>query len=70
VTWTPERFLIVDALLEDLRQRSSRVPIEQVALPGMDEGVPLRSGGAGGEAASGGVAFGLGGEEGEDAGGG
>ena len=38
VTWTPERFLIVDALLDDLRQRSSRVPIEQVALPGMDEG--------------------------------
>src|SRR5215204_4575530 len=37
VTWTPERFLIVDALLDDLRQRSSRVPIEQVALPGMDE---------------------------------
>ena len=31
VTWTPERFLIVDALLDDLRQRSSRVPIEQVA---------------------------------------
>jgi len=38
VTWTPERFLIVDALLDDLRQRSSRVPIEQVSLPGMDEG--------------------------------
>ncbi len=36
VTWTPERFLIVDALLDDLRQRSSRVPIEQAALPGMD----------------------------------
>src|ERR687898_542152 len=40
VTWTPERFLIVDALLDDLRQRSSRVPIEQVSLPGMDEGEP------------------------------
>jgi hypothetical protein len=38
VTWSPERFLIVDALLDDLRQRSRRVPIEQVALPGMDEG--------------------------------
>src|SRR5215212_7617386 len=38
VTWTTERFLIVDALLDDLRQRSSRVPIEQVSLPGMDEG--------------------------------
>jgi transcriptional regulator with XRE-family HTH domain len=38
VTWTPERFLIVDALLDDLRQRSSRVPIEQVALPGLGEG--------------------------------
>jgi hypothetical protein len=36
VTWTPERFLIVDALLDDLRQRSSRVPIEQVSLPGME----------------------------------
>jgi transcriptional regulator with XRE-family HTH domain len=38
VMWTPERFLIVDALLDDLRQRSSRVPIEQVALPGLGEG--------------------------------
>jgi transcriptional regulator with XRE-family HTH domain len=40
VRWTPERFLIVDALLDDLRQRSSRVPIEQAPLPGMpvDEG--------------------------------
>lgn len=36
VTWTPERFLIVDALLDDLRHRSSRVPIEQVALPGLE----------------------------------
>ena len=42
VTWTPERFLIVDALLDDLRQRSSRVPIEQVSLPGMDEGGETR----------------------------
>jgi transcriptional regulator with XRE-family HTH domain len=63
VTWTAERFLIVDALLDDLRQRSSRVPIEQVALPGMEERVPLRSEGAG--FASGGVAFGSGGEEGK-----
>jgi hypothetical protein len=37
VRWTPERFLIVDALLDDLRHRSARVPIEQAALPGMDE---------------------------------
>jgi hypothetical protein len=37
VTWTPERFLIVDALLDDLRQRSSRVPIEQISLPGLDD---------------------------------
>lgn len=37
VNWTPERFLIVDALLDDLRQRSPRVPIAQVALPGMEE---------------------------------
>ena len=35
VTWTPERFLIVDAMLDDLRQRSSRVSIEQTALPGV-----------------------------------
>lgn len=34
VTWTPERFLIIDAMLDDLRQRSSRVVIEQPALPG------------------------------------
>ncbi|MBL8127955.1 MAG: helix-turn-helix transcriptional regulator [Thermomicrobiales bacterium] len=37
VEWTPERFLIVDALLEDLRQRSRRVPVEQAALPGLGE---------------------------------
>src|SRR5215204_5901330 len=37
VTWTPECFLIVDALLDDLRQRSSRVPIEQISLPGLDD---------------------------------
>jgi transcriptional regulator with XRE-family HTH domain len=37
VQWTPERFLIVDALLDDLRQRSTRVPVEQAALPGLDE---------------------------------
>jgi hypothetical protein len=37
VEWTPERFLIVDALLEDLRQRSRRIPVEQAALPGMSE---------------------------------
>jgi transcriptional regulator with XRE-family HTH domain len=37
VEWTPERFLIVDALLEDLRQRSRRIPVEQAALPGMRE---------------------------------
>ena len=36
VRWTPERFLIVDALLDDLRHRSSRVPIEQQPLPGME----------------------------------
>jgi transcriptional regulator with XRE-family HTH domain len=35
ITWTPERFLIVDALLDDLRHRSSRVPIEQMPLPGV-----------------------------------
>jgi transcriptional regulator with XRE-family HTH domain len=54
VTWTPERFLIVDALLDDLRHRSSRVPIEQAPLPGL-EGESLRSGGEGrdGEAVSG-----------------
>jgi len=38
VNWTAERFLIVDALLDDLRQRSPRVPIEQAALPGLDDG--------------------------------
>jgi transcriptional regulator with XRE-family HTH domain len=37
VEWTPERFLIVDALLEDLRQRSRRIPVEQAALPGMGD---------------------------------
>ncbi len=37
VTWTPERFLIVDALLDDLRHRSSRVPIEQQPLPGLED---------------------------------
>jgi transcriptional regulator with XRE-family HTH domain len=37
VQWTAERFLIVDALLDDLRHRSSRVPIEQAPLPGMPE---------------------------------
>lgn len=37
VEWTPERFLIVDALLDDLRQRSRRIPVEQAALPGLDE---------------------------------
>jgi transcriptional regulator with XRE-family HTH domain len=36
IRWTPERFLIVDALLDDLRRRSSRVPIEQTPLPGME----------------------------------
>jgi transcriptional regulator with XRE-family HTH domain len=36
IDWTPERFLIVDALLDDLRRRSHRVPIEQASLPGMD----------------------------------
>lgn len=36
IQWTPERFLIVDNLLDDLRHRSSRVPIEQAALPGME----------------------------------
>ena len=38
VEWTPERFLIVDALLEDLRQRSRRIPVEQAVLPGLGEG--------------------------------
>lgn len=38
ITWTPERYLIVDAMLDDLRHRSSRVPIEQQALPGLDVG--------------------------------
>jgi transcriptional regulator with XRE-family HTH domain len=37
VQWTPERFLIVDALLDDLRHRSSRIPIEQVPLPGLGD---------------------------------
>ena len=37
VNWTPERFLIVDALLDDLRHRSPRVPPEQVPLPGWEE---------------------------------
>ena len=37
VQWTAERFLIVDALLDDLRHRSSRAPIGQAALPGMGE---------------------------------
>ena len=37
IEWTPERFLIVDALLDDLRQRSRRVPIEQATLPGWEE---------------------------------
>jgi transcriptional regulator with XRE-family HTH domain len=37
VEWTPERFLIVDALLEDLRQRSRRIPAEQAALPGLGD---------------------------------
>lgn len=37
IDWTAERFLIVDALLDDLRRRSSRVPIEQVWLPGLGE---------------------------------
>ena len=37
VQWTPERFLILDALLDDLRHRSSRIPIEQVPLPGMED---------------------------------
>lgn len=36
VQWTPERFLIVDAILDDLRHRSSRIPIEQIALPGLE----------------------------------
>jgi transcriptional regulator with XRE-family HTH domain len=36
VSWTPERFLIVDALLDDLRRRSSRVPAEQAPLPGLE----------------------------------
>jgi transcriptional regulator with XRE-family HTH domain len=35
ITWTPERYLIVDALLDDLRHRSSRVPVEQMPLPGV-----------------------------------
>jgi len=51
VTWTPERFLIVDALLDDLRQRSSRARIEQVPLAGVEEGG--REGGEGGAALSG-----------------
>jgi transcriptional regulator with XRE-family HTH domain len=38
IAWTPERFLIVDALLDDLRHRSPRVPIEQARLPGWGEG--------------------------------
>jgi hypothetical protein len=36
VNWTAERFLIVDALLDDLRRRSPRVPPEQVSLPGWE----------------------------------
>jgi transcriptional regulator with XRE-family HTH domain len=38
IRWTPERFLIVDALLDDLRHRSSRVPINQAPLPWNEEG--------------------------------
>ena len=38
IQWTPERFLIVDALLDDLRHRSSRVPINQAPLPWNEEG--------------------------------
>jgi transcriptional regulator with XRE-family HTH domain len=37
VNWTAERFLIVDALLDDLRRRSPRVPAEQAPLPGWEE---------------------------------
>lgn len=47
VRWTAERFLIVDAMLDDLRRRSSRVPIEQAALPGMDDEVGGRKSGVG-----------------------
>jgi hypothetical protein len=36
VNWTAERFLIVDALLDDLRRRSPRVPVEQTTLPGWE----------------------------------
>ena len=43
VRWTPERFLIVDAVLDDLRHRSARVPIEQAPLPGMDGGESRKS---------------------------
>lgn len=37
VEWTVERFLIMDALLDDLRQRSRRVPAEQATLPGWED---------------------------------
>ena len=45
VRWTPERFLIVEALLDDLRRRSSLAPIEQIPLPGMPglPGMPAAS---------------------------
>jgi hypothetical protein len=38
IAWSAERFLIVDALLDDLRHRSPRIPIEQARLPGWEEG--------------------------------
>ena len=36
VNWTTERFLIIDALLDDLRRRSPRIPPEQASLPGWE----------------------------------
>ena len=35
VRWTPERFLLVEAMLDDLRRRSAPAPSEQAPLPGM-----------------------------------
>jgi transcriptional regulator with XRE-family HTH domain len=47
VRWTPERFLLVEAMLDDLRRRSARAPIAQVPLPGMPGDAGGRAGDAG-----------------------
>jgi transcriptional regulator with XRE-family HTH domain len=48
VRWTPERFLLVEAMLDDLRRRSARAPIAQVPLPGMPGGGGGEGGTSGG----------------------